>query len=78
MCDTGTSLSIGNKPYHNSYRTKAPPHLVHDYLDAAGEGLNPIIVRSVDADSKDCLEITAIITYYMPYKLNDDSVVWIG
>jgi hypothetical protein len=75
ICDTGAGLNIGNKPYHGSYRTKAPD-LVDNYLDFTEEGLNPIIVGSVDyAGSKDCLKMKAIITYYMRYKLNTQPPV---
>jgi hypothetical protein len=66
MCDTGAGLNIGNKPYHESVRTNAPA-LVQQYIDFLEEGLDPIVVGSVDADSQDRLEITAIVTYFMPY-----------
>jgi hypothetical protein len=69
MCDTGAGLNIGNKAYHKSCRERAP-HLVSRYIDFATKGFDPIVVGSVDADSVDRLEITAIITYFMPFQVD--------
>jgi hypothetical protein len=69
MCDMGAGLNIGNKMHHDSCRAKAPL-LVSNYVDFAVEGFNPIVVGSVDADSPDHLEITAIITYLMPFQVD--------
>lgn len=68
MCDTGAGLNISNKPYHKSIY-KTAPGVVSQYIDFGEEGLDPIVVGSVDADSTDRLEITAIITYHLPYKI---------
>jgi hypothetical protein len=69
MCDTGAGLNIGNKTYHDSCRSRAPL-LVSHYVDFAKEGFDPIVVGSVDSDSPDRLEITAIIAYFMPFQVD--------
>ena len=69
MCDTGAGLNIGNLQYHESCY-KAAPSLVESYFTFTDEGFEPITIGGVDGKSQGGLNLTAIITYYLPFEVN--------
>ena len=69
MCDTGAGLNIGKLQYHEScYKTA--PSLVESYFTFTDEGFEPITIGGVDGKSQGGLNLTAIITYYLPFEVN--------
>jgi len=70
LCDSGAGLNLGNLQYHTScYKTA--PQLVKSFFTFTEEGFDPIVIGGVGDEGDGGLRLTAIITYYFPYEIDE-------